>query len=34
MSDSENSDIYVLGNQVTQRDLGNGVERQCQKRQI
>ena len=34
MSDNENIDIYVLGNQVTQRDLGNGTERLCQKRQI
>ena len=29
MSDNEDIDIYVLGNQVMQGDLGNGGERQC-----
>ena len=34
MSDNKNIDMYVLGNQVTQGDLGNGAERLCQKREI
>ena len=34
MSDKVNSDIYVLGNQVTQWDLGNARERQCQTTKI
>ena len=30
MSNKENINMYVLGNQVTQGDLGNGAERLCQ----
>ena len=30
MSVKANFSMYVLGNQVTQGDLGNGAERQCQ----
>ena len=32
MPDNKAIDKHVLGNQVMQGDIGNGAERQCQKR--